>query len=76
MLRVAQGCLRSSQSTDEQRAAAILLLDRVGNQPAIALARDRDESILASIEANSSALVLDALYRRRTNGDASEWRRY
>lgn len=64
VLRVAQGCLRSSQSTDEQRAAAILLLDRVGNQPAIALARDRDESILASIEANSSALVLDALYRR------------
>lgn len=64
VLRVAQGCLRSRQSTDEQRAAAILLLDRVGNQPAIALARDRDESILASIEANSSTLVLDALGRR------------
>ena len=64
VLRVAQGCLRSSQSTDEQRAAAILLLDRVGNQPAIALARDRDESILSSIEANSSTLVLDALCRR------------
>lgn len=64
VLRVAQGCLRSRQSTDEQRAAAILLLDRVGNQPAIALARDRDESIPTSIEANSSALVLDALGRR------------
>lgn len=76
VLRVAQGCLRSRQSTDEQRAAAILLLDRVGNQPAIALARDRDESILASIEANSSTLVLDALGRRAEltvrlpNGDA------
>lgn len=64
VLRVAQGCLRSRQSTDEQRAAAILLLDRVGNQPAIALARNRDENILASIEANSSTLVLDALGRR------------
>lgn len=64
VLRVAQGCLRSRQSTDEQRAAAVLLLDRVGNQPAIALARDRDESIPTSIEANSSALVLDALGRR------------
>lgn len=64
VLRVAQGCLRSSQSTDEQRAAAVLLLDRVGNQPAITLARDRDKSILSSIEANSSTLVLDALCRR------------
>lgn len=64
VLRVAQGCLRSRQSTDEQRAAAVLLLERVGNQPAIALARDRDESILTSIEANSSALVLDAFGRR------------
>lgn len=64
VLRVAQGCLRSRHSSDEQRAAAILLLDRVGNQPAIDLARDRDESIIASIEANSSTLVLDALGRR------------
>ncbi len=64
VLRIAQGCLRSSQSTDEHRAAAILLLDRVGNQPAIELARDRDETILASIETNSPALVLDALGRR------------
>lgn len=64
VLRIAQGCLRSQQSTNEQQAAAILLLDRVGNQPAISLMRDRDHNILTSIEATSSALVLDALGRR------------
>lgn len=64
VLRVAQGCLRSSTSTDEQKAAAILLLDRVGNQPAIDLARERDAGILTSIDATSHALILDALGRR------------
>jgi len=64
VLRVAQGCLRSNGSTDEQKAAAILLLDRVGNQPAIDLARERDASILTSIETTSSSLILDALGRR------------
>lgn len=64
VLRVAQGCLRSHRSTDEQKAAAILLLDRVGNQPAIDLARARDASILRSIETTSSSLILDAMGRR------------
>lgn len=64
VLRIAQGCLRSDLSTDEQRTAAVLLLDRVGNQPAVALARNRSQGTLPAIEAASLALVLDALGRR------------
>jgi helicase-like:DEAD/DEAH box helicase-like len=67
ILRIAQGCLRSYQSTDQQRAGALLLLDRVGNQPAIDLACQRNQditNIITSIRETSSVLVLDALTRR------------
>jgi hypothetical protein len=63
-LRVAQGCLADTRATSTQRDAAAVLLDRMGNRPAITLAEERD-----LVEANAwsrapSPLQLDVIHSR------------
>ena len=41
VLEVAQGCLVSDNSTPESKAAAVILLERLGNRPAADLAAER-----------------------------------
>lgn len=63
ILRVAQGCLHDTSASGSQKAAAVLLLQRVGNRPAIALADGRalTESTVDAVI--PSALDLDAMRR-------------
>jgi hypothetical protein len=62
VLRVAQGCLRDESTNDAQKAAAVLLLRRVGNELAVTLAADRDLTPSTEVVA-PPALELDAALR-------------
>lgn len=63
VLRVAQGCLRAESPSDEQRAAAFLLLQRVGNDLSINLAQSRDMLDVPAFESLPLGLALDAALR-------------
>ncbi|WP_145926815.1 DEAD/DEAH box helicase [Amycolatopsis orientalis] len=63
-LRIAQGCLMSNTSQNHHREAAAILLERMGNRPALSLAVDR-ELVDSDSWLNSPApLKLDILRRR------------
>lgn len=63
-LRVAQSCLTSQDTSPDQKAAASLLLDRLGNRPALDLAWKRE--LVAQPEWNEvpPPLLLDVIRRR------------
>jgi hypothetical protein len=63
VLRVAQGCLRDETSSSEQRAAAYLLLQRVGNDLAIGLAEQRAMLQVPAFDDMPLSLALDAAVR-------------
>lgn len=56
-LRIAQGCLRDADATDEHYSGARFLLERLGNSRAVELAQRRE--ILADSALYSSALPLE-----------------
>lgn len=64
ILRVSQAVLRSSMSSPEQKAAAVILLERVGNTLAIRLAVERHELVPVDLHAVPIALAADTLSRR------------
>lgn len=63
-LRVAQGCLTDRSSTTEQRAAAAIILERLGNRPAVRLATSRDLVTDDSWTNASAPLGLDVIRSR------------
>lgn len=66
LLRISHFCLTRADAEREQRAAALVLLERVGNQPTIALARER--ALLAEIDIDDlpSVVQLDVARSRMT----------
>lgn len=64
VLRIAHGALRDPGRTDEQVAAAMVLLDRVGNRLAIQLAVDRYNLEKIDYQALPRVVATDALARR------------
>ncbi len=64
ILRIACSVLRNVSSSEDQRTAAMLLLDRVGNQPAISLAVQRFDLQPVDYSLVPQGLALDALARR------------
>lgn len=56
VLRIAHFCLTSADAEREQRAAAMVLLERVGNRPTVALAKNR--ALLAGIELEDLPTVM------------------
>lgn len=65
VLRIAQSCLRTKESGLAERAAAALLLERVGNQPAVELAVDRGLLSRPDYLELSPLLAIDGLLRRQ-----------
>lgn len=64
VLRVAQGVVRSTSTSLDQKAAAMLLLERVGNTLAMQLASDREHAAPLDYRAIPAELALDGLLRR------------
>ncbi|MBE3079190.1 DEAD/DEAH box helicase [Clavibacter michiganensis] len=64
VLRVAQGILSSTQTTETQKVAAMLMLERVGNRPAMRLAQNRNLATAISYPAITGDLAIDSLQRR------------
>lgn len=63
-LRVAQGCLAASDSNGAQRTAAAVLLERLGNGPALTLASERQLIQPEAWEQAPAPLRLDVIRRR------------
>jgi hypothetical protein len=63
-LRVAQGCLTASDSNEAQRTAAAILLERLGNGPALTLAADRELVQAEAWQRAPAPLQLDVIRRR------------
>jgi hypothetical protein len=63
-LRVAQGCLASSKTLQNQRDAAAVLLERMGNRPALRLAHEREMIAEEAWRDVPAPLRLDVVRRR------------
>ena len=68
VLRIAQSCLQDEHTTDEEKAAAALLLERLGNAPALELATSRSMVERDSWMDPDSPLTLDAIRSRMELG--------
>jgi hypothetical protein len=64
VLRIAQGCLSDPAASEPQRAAAAVLLERLGNHPALSLAADRHLVRLDAWTDAPAPLQLDVVRRR------------
>jgi hypothetical protein len=63
-LRIAQGCLAASETRQNQRDAAAVLLERMGNRPALALAQRRNMVAEEAWRDVPAPLRLDVVRRR------------
>jgi hypothetical protein len=63
-LRVAQGCLLAEDSADHDREAAAIILERLGNRPALKLATDRHRVPKDSWTQAPAPFQLDVVRRR------------
>jgi hypothetical protein len=63
-LRVAQGCLSDTEARPTQRDAAAVLLERMGNRPALALAEARELVAVDAWDRAPSPLQLDVIQSR------------
>jgi hypothetical protein len=63
-LRVAQACVCSTDTLDNQREAAVVLLERMGNRPALDLARQRGLLEAEAWREAPAPLRLDVVRRR------------
>jgi hypothetical protein len=63
-LRVAQGCLMADNTLDHHRAAAAIVLERMGNRPSLKLAVDRQRIESESWTQAPAPLQLDVVRRR------------
>lgn len=68
VLRIVQSCLQDDEANEEQRAGAALLLERVGNSPALNLAMSRSMVAADSWMDPESPLTLDAIRSRMEFG--------
>lgn len=64
VLRVLQACLQDPEARDEEREAAVLLLERSGNRPAINLAAARDLVDPNAWTSAPATMQLDVIRRR------------
>lgn len=64
VLRIAQSCVQDQDASDEEKAAAALLLERLGNAPALELAASRAMVERDSWMDRASPLTLDAIRSR------------
>ncbi len=64
VLRIAQGALASEDAEPHHRAAAVVLLERMGNRPAIALAEGRDLVERGAWTDAAPGVQLDVIRRR------------
>ncbi|MHB8190666.1 MAG: DEAD/DEAH box helicase [Ferrimicrobium sp.] len=63
-LRIAQGCLVADDALDHHRDAAVIVLERMGNQPSLRLAVDREQIASDSWTSAPAPLQFDVIYRR------------
>jgi len=63
-LRIAQGCLVADEALDHHRDAAAIVLERMGNQPSLRLAVDRERIASDSWTQAPAPLQLDVVRRR------------
>lgn len=63
-LRIAQGCLVADDALDHHRDAAAIVLERMGNQPSLRLAVDRERIASDSWTQAPAPLQLDVVRRR------------
>lgn len=63
-LRIAQGCISSDDTLQHEREAAAVILERMGNRPALALATSRDRVAEEAWTDAPAPLQLDVIRRR------------